>query len=140
MNAFEVAEQIARDATCDQGEFNARVLSIIPYLTEHADEMDRLHTALRRIRNFKSASVEEFWQFVIGQFFAVGGFWLGIERLVTVGYWDALFLMCVVSVIAGCVIGYFGYCQLQRCQTRIDHIIASANARAQQDQATRAGR
>jgi hypothetical protein len=34
---IEIAEQIARDASCAQGEFGQRVLSIIPYLTEVCD-------------------------------------------------------------------------------------------------------
>jgi hypothetical protein len=34
---IEIAEQIARDASCAQGEFNQRVLSIIPYLTDVCD-------------------------------------------------------------------------------------------------------
>jgi hypothetical protein len=33
----EIAEQIARDASCAQGEFGQRVLSIIPYLTDVCD-------------------------------------------------------------------------------------------------------
>lgn len=50
MNAREIAECIARDTTCAQGEFHARVNSIIPYLTEYAAEIERLrgeNTALR---------------------------------------------------------------------------------------------
>lgn len=42
MRAFELAECIARDATCAQGEFNQRVLAIIPYLTGPLDEIERL--------------------------------------------------------------------------------------------------
>jgi hypothetical protein len=34
---IEIAEQIARDASCAQGEFGQRVLSIIPYLTDVCD-------------------------------------------------------------------------------------------------------
>lgn len=43
---IQVAEQIARDGGCAQGEFNARVLSIIPYLTEHFDEIASLRSKL----------------------------------------------------------------------------------------------
>lgn len=51
MKAFEIAEQIARDASCAQGEFGSRVLSIIPYLTEHTDEIERLTAALIKMRD-----------------------------------------------------------------------------------------
>jgi hypothetical protein len=45
--AFEVAEHIARDATCAQGEFGQRVLATIPYLTELTDEIERLRAIVR---------------------------------------------------------------------------------------------
>lgn len=40
--AIEIAESIARDTSCAQGEFKNRVLAIIPYL----DGIDRLVAAL----------------------------------------------------------------------------------------------
>lgn len=46
MKAFELAECIARDTSCAQGEFNQRVLSVIPYLTGPIDENERLRTAI----------------------------------------------------------------------------------------------
>jgi hypothetical protein len=52
MNAREVAEQISRDATCAKGEFNQRVLSIIPYLTEHADEIRGLRAIIDKAKYF----------------------------------------------------------------------------------------
>jgi hypothetical protein len=45
----EIAEQIARDTSCAQGEFNHRVLSIIPYLTDICDENKMMRAALQRI-------------------------------------------------------------------------------------------
>lgn len=50
MRPFELAECIARDASCAQGEFNQRVLSIIPYLTGQADETERLRAELSEAR------------------------------------------------------------------------------------------
>ena len=41
----EIAEQIARDASCAQGEFHQRVNAIIPYL----DEIRYLRSALQAI-------------------------------------------------------------------------------------------
>lgn len=43
--AIEIAECIARDTSCAQGEFKDRVLAIIPYL----DGIDRLVAALTKI-------------------------------------------------------------------------------------------
>jgi hypothetical protein len=40
---IEIAEQIARDASCAQGEFGQRVLSIIPYLTDVCDRAPSDH-------------------------------------------------------------------------------------------------
>ncbi len=90
---------------------------------------------VRDLQDFKSASVEEFWQFLFGQFFCVGGFWLGIERLLTVeqAHKDALFLFCLVAFFAGAIIAFFGYRQLQRRQTRIDKIINSAIRQAKHE-------
>lgn len=34
MRAYKVAEQIARDTSCAQGEFSTRVRALLPYLTE----------------------------------------------------------------------------------------------------------
>lgn len=89
-------------------------------------QQDIVGVALSDLEDFKAASTEEFWQFAIGQFFAVGGFWLGVERLFTVTnvVGDPLFWICVVSFIAGATISYFGYRQLKRRQTRMDKIIA----------------
>jgi hypothetical protein len=41
--AIEIAESIARDTSCVQGEFKDRVLAIIPYL----DEIERLRAAIK---------------------------------------------------------------------------------------------
>jgi hypothetical protein len=46
MKHIEIAEQIARDSSCAQGQFNERVLAIIPYLAEQAAEIERLRAAL----------------------------------------------------------------------------------------------
>ena len=80
------------------------------------------------LMDFKSARIEEFLQFVIGEFFAAGSIWLALERFATVPDWrqDAVFWICIVAFIAGVIITIFGYRQLKRRQTRIDRIIASA--------------
>ena len=93
-------------------------------------EQDVVGVAVDALRDFKSASTEEFWQFVIGGFLVSGSFWLGVERLATAPIWwkDTVFWICVVAFLAGLIIGYFGYRQLKRRQTRIDAIINAAIA------------
>lgn len=88
--------------------------------------------SIDELEDFKSASKDEFAQFAIAQFMAAGAFWLGIERLVTIPeFWtDLLFWICVVCLIAGCCVGYFGFQQMRRRQTRIERIITSAQIRA----------
>lgn len=88
--------------------------------------------------DFKSARVEEFLQFVIGEFFAAGSIWLALERYATVPDWreDGVFGVCVAAFIAGIVITAFGYRQLKRTQTRIDRIIAGAKGSGLNNQPT----
>jgi hypothetical protein len=45
MKQIEIAEQIARDASCAQGEFRHRVLAIAPYLTDIAARNAALEAA-----------------------------------------------------------------------------------------------
>jgi hypothetical protein len=94
----------------------------------HDRDADFVGVDVNDLKDFKAASIEEFWQFAIGQFFAAGAFWLGLERLLTAsnGLKDPLFWICVIAFIAGSIIGYFGYRQLSRRQGRIDRIIEDA--------------
>jgi len=83
---------------------------------------------INELRDFRSSSAEEFFQFVAGEFLAAGSFWLGIERAITVPvfYTDPLFWICVVAFLAGTVIAVFGYRQMHRRKSRIESIIGSA--------------
>lgn len=94
----------------------------------HDYEEDVVGVRVDDLRDFKNASVEDFLQFVAGEFFAAGAFWLGVERIVTTDIWykDALFWICAVALMSGLIIGYFGYKQLARRQTRIESIIQKA--------------
>jgi hypothetical protein len=88
-------------------------------------------TAGRRLvadlRDFRTSSIEEFGQFAIGEFLVAGAFWLGVERFITTENWrtDVLFWICAVTLVAGLVIGFFGFKQLSRRKTRIDKLIES---------------
>ena len=80
------------------------------------------------LRDFKSGSIEEFLQLVVGEFFAAGAFWVGVERIFMAENFlkDTLFWVCVVGFIAGLIIAVFGLRQLSRRKTRIDSIINRA--------------
>lgn len=94
----------------------------------HDRIQDAVGVDVNDLEEFKAAGIEEFRQFVIGEFLVAGAFWLGIERAVTVQeFWrDLLFWFCFFAFIAGCTIGFFGYRQLRRRKTRIDRIISDA--------------
>jgi hypothetical protein len=93
--------------------------------------LEGVPVTIDELEDFKSSSLEEFGQFAIGQFFMAGSFWLGIERLVTIGvFWaDTLFWVCVVAFIGGSVVAYFGLRQLRRRRASIDRIIKSVKLR-----------
>lgn len=97
----------------------------------HDREQDIVGIGVEDLEDFQAASVEEFWQFVIGEFLVAGSFWLGVERVSSVPVWekDVTFWICVVSFFAGLVIGFFGYRQLSRRHKRIQNIINVAKKR-----------
>ncbi|SMX31618.1 hypothetical protein OCA8868_00452 [Octadecabacter ascidiaceicola] len=70
-----------------------------------------------------SSALEEIWQFSVGGFLFSGAFWLGLERLLTVGKDDALFLACIAFVICGGVLAVSGYRQAQRRVSRLEKYI-----------------
>jgi len=103
------------------------------YSTKYLDrEIKGVPVSIDELEEFKTGSIEEFGQFVFGNFLVAGSFWLGIERaLTTEPFWkDLLFWICVVAFVAGAVITFFGYRQMRRRQTRIDKIILSAETGA----------
>ena len=95
--------------------------------TEYADQ-DQVLTLVdvEDLREWKTGMREESWQFSLAGFFASGALWLGIERLVTEGLGDKLFLMCVVALIFSGTVGFFGLRQLGRRQRKIDRYIIKA--------------
>ena len=97
----------------------------------HDRAQDVVGVDVKDLREFRSAGIEEFWQFVVGEFFAAGSFWVGVDRFFNSPNYlaDPMFWVCVVAFIAGIVIGYFGYRQLSRRKTRMDDIIAAVERR-----------
>lgn len=57
MTAREIAEQIARDTSCAQGEFHQRVNAILPYLND-------FEAAIVKV---KTVSLQEFGSYVRGE-------------------------------------------------------------------------
>jgi hypothetical protein len=81
-----------------------------------------------QLRDFRDSSIDEFKQFAIGGFLASGAFWILIERVFTEPLWwqDRLFQFCILALIAGIVVGYFGFQQLARRKRGMDRIIRDA--------------
>ena len=75
------------------------------------------------IKDAAGSAFEEFLQFSVGGFFASGAFWLGIERIVTAGYRDTLFYICVVAFIFGIVLAFAGFRQSRRRMNRLARYI-----------------
>ena len=86
---------------------------------------DYVGVDVRDLRDFKTDSVQVFWQFSIGGFLFSGGFWLAVERFFT-GQIDTLFWVCLVIMFTGLVIGYYGLSQLSRKINRIDTYLKDA--------------
>lgn len=92
----------------------------------HDSKMGVIGVPVEDLDDFSKSSKEEFGQFAAGQFFLAGGFWLAVERLITNGYKDELFLVSLIAVVAGAVLAYAAFRQLKRRKTRIDKLIANA--------------
>ena len=75
------------------------------------------------IKDSTSAAKEELVHFSLGNILASGAFWLGAERLITVGYDDALFLSCIAFLICGIVLAITGYRQSIRRVTRLERYV-----------------
>jgi hypothetical protein len=105
------------------GSMGARVL---PTFHDHKPHI--VGVDVDDLEDFKSSSLEEFGQFAFGEFLVAGAFWLGFERRMTVTNWqgDLLFWICVVSTIAGVIIGGFGLRQMIRRHRKIDRIVQRA--------------
>lgn len=99
----------------------------------HDLEQDMVLVTVDDLNDMNSASIEEFKQFSAGEFLAAGSFWVGVERVFTASPWyeDTLFWFCALGLVAGLVIGYFGYCQLQRRKNRIRKLVEKAELAAQ---------
>lgn len=89
----------------------------------HAQEQDIVGVPVMDIRDASSSAKEEVLQFSVGGFLASGAFWLGVERLLTVGYSDALFLVCIAFFICGVVLAYVGFRQTMRRVSRLERYL-----------------
>ena len=78
------------------------------------------------IRDSTSSAKEELAHFSLGNILASGAFWLGTERLITVGYGDVLFLACIAFLICGVVLSITGYRQSVRRITRLERYLPHA--------------
>ena len=75
------------------------------------------------IRDASSSAKEEVAQFSAGGFFASGSFWLGLERLMTVGHEDSVFLCSIAFFICGSILGIVGLRQTMRRVSRLERYL-----------------
>ena len=75
----------------------------------HATRPDVVGVPVMEIKDASNSAKEEVFQFAAGNFLASGAFWLGIERLITVGFKDVLFLSCIAFFLCGVVVGVMGF-------------------------------
>ena len=75
------------------------------------------------IEDAANSAIEEVIQFSFGSFLASGSFWLGIERLLTVGYLDTLFHTCAIAFGCGIVLAITGFRQARRRVLRLARYI-----------------
>lgn len=70
-----------------------------------------------------ASAAEEVWQFSVGGFMLSGAFWLGFERLLTIGIHDSVLWICIAFVICGSVLAFTGYRQAKRRVARLEKYI-----------------
>jgi hypothetical protein len=86
----------------------------------HKGSQDVVGVPVMEIRDASSSANEETLQFTAGTFLFSGAFWLGIERLCTVGVDDPVAWVCGLSMLFGAVLGFTGYKQQSRRVRRLE--------------------
>lgn len=84
---------------------------------------DAVAVPVMELEDSSNSIMEEVSQFSIGNFFASGAFWLGVERLITVGYNDALFISCIPALCFGVTLSIVGFRQSKRRMNRLARYI-----------------
>lgn len=79
------------------------------------------------IHDNSSSAKEEVWQYSVGGFMFSGSFWLGLERLLTEGCKDSIFLICIAFSICGGLLAITGFRQAKRRVTRLEKFIPKEN-------------
>jgi uncharacterized membrane protein len=85
----------------------------------HDLRQDVAAVPVMELRDAAAATADETLLFTGGTFLASGAVWLGVERLVTEGWQDQLFGICLVAVVAGVLLSLVGYRQQTRRVTRL---------------------
>ena len=89
----------------------------------HQNEQDVVGVPVMAIRDSISSAKEEVIQYSVGGFMFSGAFWLGFERVLTVGFKDAVFLSCIAFCICGACLTIFGFRQALRRVTRLERYV-----------------
>lgn len=82
------------------------------------------------LEDIKEANRDNVRLFLLGEFLCAGSFWLGVEKLITEGYKDIIFIWCAATFFAGAVIIITGLRQHSRKQTRIQKYLDPAHSLA----------
>lgn len=85
----------------------------------HEGEQDIAPVPVMDLKDATASATEETLLSTGGTFLASGAIWLGIERLVTVGWQDQLFGVCAVAILAGSILSFVGHRQRSRRVTRL---------------------
>src|SRR5215210_912103 len=85
----------------------------------HEGEQQIAPVPVMDLKDATASATEETILSTGGTFLASGAAWLGLERLVTEGWQDQLFGICVVAVVAGVILSYVGHRQRSRRVTRL---------------------
>lgn len=89
----------------------------------HTATQDVVGVPVMDIRESASYALEEVLLFAVGNFMASGAFWLGIERIITAGYKDSLFQVCLLSLLFGATLAFVGFRQMRRRVSRLSRYI-----------------
>jgi len=85
----------------------------------HEGEQQIAPVPVMDLKDATATATEETLLSTGGTFLASGAVWLGVERLVTEGWADQLFGICIVAVVAGFILSFVGHRQRARRVNRL---------------------
>ncbi|MEG3155825.1 hypothetical protein [Sphingomonas sp. RB1R13] len=86
----------------------------------HQGKQGVVGVPVMEIKDATSSAFEERMLSVVGTFFASGAFWLGVDKLISEGPANPVFLVCLISMVCGGVVAWTGYRQSARRVNRLE--------------------